>query len=202
MPGRLLGVAAPNLLSRRSVASPFSDLSSRLVVNPTRADCRVARVFACPACIAIFSCNNGDSHATTPRQYIMSTIHQSPMHAIEEHEPFGVETTGPRVLRNENNLRNRVKREGRRATTRTASHQRLYNFVYFASKTAIQLAFRVLSQLPPIAPLPTAPSGSAIDTSAVTHGILVMSDALCAAAEAMFDAIGDECEITLQTTPI
>ena len=132
----------------------------------------------------------------------MSTIHQSPMHAIEEHEPFGVETTGPRVLRNENNLRNRVKREGRRATTRTASHQRLYNFVYFASKTAIQLAFRVLSQLPPIAPLPTAPSGSAIDTSAVTHGILVMSDALCAAAEAMFDAIGDECEITLQTTPI
>ena len=123
------------------------------------------------------------------------------MHAIEEHEPFGVETTGPRVLRNESTVRNRVKREGRRAATRVASHQRLYNFVYFASRNAIQLGYRVVSQLPiDVAKTITTPGGSTIDSNAVAYAILVMSDALCAAAEAIFDAIGDECETTLQTT--
>ena len=123
------------------------------------------------------------------------------MQAIEEHEPFGGEAAGSRVLRNDNNVRNRVKREGRRAATRVASHQRLYNFVYFASRNAIQLGYRVVSQLPiDVAKTITAPGGSTIDSNAVTYAILVMSDALCAAAEAIFDAIGDECETTLQTT--
>ena len=126
------------------------------------------------------------------------------MRAIEGHEPFDVETPGPRVLRNENTLRNRARREGRRASTRSDSHQRVYNFLYSASKTFIQIACRFLtwslSQLSPIAPLPTAQHGSAIDSNAVTHGILVMSDAFLAASEGIFDAIGDECETTLQTT--
>ena len=133
------------------------------------------------------------------------TIHQSSMRAIENDEPFDVEDPAPRVLRNENTLRNRARREGRRASTRSDSHQRVYNFLYSASKTFIQIACRFLtwslSQFySPIAPLPTAQHGSAIDSNAVTYAILVMSDALCAAAEAIFDAIGDECETTLQTT--
>ena len=40
----------------------------------------------------------------------MSTFHQIPMHTIEEHGLFGVETTGSRVLRNECTIRDRVKR--------------------------------------------------------------------------------------------
>ena len=128
------------------------------------------------------------------------------MRAIENDEPFDVETPGPRVLRNENTLRNRVRREGKRASTRSDSHQRVYNFLYSASKTFIQIACRFLtwslSQLSPIAPLPTAQHGSAIDSNAVTHGILVMSDGFLAASEGIFDAIGDECLMRMQTTPI
>ena len=121
------------------------------------------------------------------------------MHAIEEHEPFGQETTGPRVLRNANNIRNRVKREGRRAGHRVDSHQRLYTFVHQASKYAIQLGIRVISNLPMDAVKPRQSSGS--PTPDVTaHAIIVISDAFCVACEALFDAIGEECETMLQTT--
>ena len=70
------------------------------------------------------------------------------MDAIEGHEPFGEEANGPRVLRNEQTNRNRVKREGRRAATRADSHQRLYDFAFWHCRNAIQLVYRAFSEVP------------------------------------------------------
>ena len=135
-------------------------------------------------------------------------IHQSAMHAIEQNEPFGEETTGPRVLRNESNIRNRVKREGKRAATRAASHQRLYNFAYTVCRGAIQFCAllvraagrAILRAVDPDDSISiVTPGGSTMDPkSTASHAMIVMNDALCAAAEGLFDAIGDECESTLE----
>ena len=131
--------------------------------------------------------------------HVRPTIHQRPMDAIEQDGPFG-EDTGPRVLRNESTVRNRVKREGRRAATRSDSHQRIYNILYFAMRSMVKLLVRMVRELYPDAAPITTTSGSTMDSSAVSHGIIVVSDALCAASEATFDAISDECEVTLQRT--
>ena len=127
------------------------------------------------------------------------------MQAIEEHEPFGGEAAGSRVLRNDNTIRNRVKREGRREATRVASHQMIYNGMYFACRKTVQLSNwltnRVVRYLPIdlVKPI-TTPGGRDIHSDVVTPCILVLNDALCAVAQAIFDGIGDEFEDTLQTT--